>query len=266
MIAGSERVRKRRPSPPHRLTRPVVLRREAGYDVGMRRSALFAISLVLFAWASARAEPPARLDSIERLTGGATSPAGLPVIVAIHELGGSPEAFWRHLEKLPARARVVLPRGPTPYGRGASWLPGRDSPRRAAEELRAARRVGAFIRGVIGDSRRRVIVTGFSQGAILSYAVAALFPELVAGAVPLAGYLPDQARPGSAKVNSGVAIRGIHGDRDAVLTVGRARRSVERLRRLGFDVKLHEHPGVGHTITREMVAELNRTLKDLLSR
>ena len=178
-----------------------------------------------------------------------------------------PESFARWLEELKARARLVLPRGTGHFGGGFAWLPGRYHPRRAAEELRMARLMADFIRGLVADARRPVIVTGFSQGAILSYAVAALVPELVAAAVPVAGYLPERVEPvGSAKDHRKVSIRAIHGEKDPVLTLARARSSVERLRKSGFDVKLHEHPGVGHTITTEMAAELRATLQALLKK
>ncbi len=210
------------------------------------------------------AAEPARLAYLERLTGGATSAAGLPVLVAIHALGGSPEDHFRLVERLPARARVILPRGPRRYGRGFAWLPGQYSAQRSVAELDGARRVAALIRAVAPG--QRVVVTGYSQGAILSYALAALHPELVRAAVPLSGYLPTPVQPTAASANGRIFLRGLHGRADAVLRLDRARASVERLRKAGFDAALEEYEGVGHEVPPKMLDRLHQLLGALLTR
>ena len=60
-------------------------------------------------------------------------------------------------------------------------------------------------------------------------------------------------------------VRAIHGTEDRVLSVQRARRSVRRLRRRGWDAELSEHDGGGHTVTAAMGRQLHETLAELLA-
>ena len=141
---------------------------------------------------------------VEILTGGASPSDSLPLVVGIHGLGGRPENFGRVLSSLTTRARLVLPYGLEPYGEGFAWfLPWRDDAELAAGTTRAANRLAAMIDELVQrrPTAGKPIVTGFSEGGILSFALAVLHPESVRATFPVSGLLapslwPSQWPPG----------------------------------------------------------------------
>ena len=199
------------------------------------------------------------LSFVEIRTGPAPPPGAgarpLPLVVAIHGLGDWPESFADLLDGFHVPARVVLPRAPRPWGSGFAWLPGRNSPARGRAERRSTERLAGLLRELTPEGTEGAVVTGFSQGGILSFALAARHPELVRAAVPVSGYLPTSITP-RRRAGPLPPIRALHGTADRVLTVSRARRGAARLRRLGFDVELQEYEGVGHTVTDQMREDL----------
>jgi phospholipase/carboxylesterase len=202
--------------------------------------------------AQARA-PEADLSFIERVTAGADREARLPMIVAIHGLGDRPEAFIGVFDGFATPARIVSLRAPDPWGDGFAWFPFRpnDSVETRAQGIdRAAARVVTTMRSLVArrPTRGKPIVTGFSQGGMLSFAIAAEHPELVRAAIPVSGVLPEplfgSIRPGAA----GPRIVALHGEADERVPLDPTRRGVAALVGKGFDARLETFPGVGHQI------------------
>lgn len=219
--------------------------------------------LLLLCSAGARAEPP--LEYVEVLTGGAAAEEPLPLVVAIHGLGDRPEAFSGLVRGLNAKARVIVPRAPEPHGAGGSWYPTRavepSDSARAEAIRRSAERIAALVTQIRAahPSRGRTIVTGFSQGGVLSFVLATRHPSIIALAVPLAGSLPPELVPQGRAPARAPPIVALHGQGDTVHPVGPTREVVERLREVGWDVQLRTWAGVGHTVPgpmREAMAKL----------
>jgi phospholipase/carboxylesterase len=206
------------------------------------------------------------LHYFEVVTGGAAPESPLPLVVAIHGLGDNPESFKLLLDDLPARARVIVPRGPMPRGDdGYSWFAfhnddGGDGSREQEQGIReSAGRVAQLVESLTkkygGPSR--AVVCGFSQGGILSFAVAASRPDIVAVAIPVAGYLPPALWPAERpKTKPLPKIIALHGGTDRLITAQSARWTVEALRSNGFDTTLKTWPAVGHAIPPEMRSAL----------
>lgn len=210
--------------------------------------------------------PPGAADPalarIERVTGGAEPADPLPLVVAVHGVGDTPEGLAALYRDFPAPARIVLPRGPDPYRGGASWFPlpwdpgGRPPFVRGIE--RSAVRIAALLETLPAErpTLGRPILTGFSQGGILTFAVAAVRPDVVSAALPIAGWLPEELWPRAAPAGAAaLPIRAIHGGDDPLLPAGPTRALVDALRARGFDAELRVYPGVGHTMTREMLRD-----------
>lgn len=198
--------------------------------------------------ASASAEP---LAYVERCVG-APCDARLPTVLAIHGLGDTPEAFIGLYDGLERPARVVALRAPLRHGDGFAWFPYRSrvtDPATIAEALVAqVPRVLATLDALC--ARRacdgRTVVTGFSQGGMMSYALAARAPERFLLAAPVGGFLVPGVEPRI--VRPSPAIVAFHGEADVVVSARWDQEGVERLRSLGFEVRLTFAPGVGHTI------------------
>ena len=210
------------------------------------------------------------VDYILRYTGGATAADELPMIVAIHGLGDRPSRFGL-LHGFPGTARVVLPRGILDHHNGFSWFDirvrgERDSKKIADGMGEAITKLSAMLAIITKryPTRGTPVVTGFSQGGMLSFALAVQRPGQVALALPVAGWLPaelwpDKAPPGSPPIVA------LHGDNDAILKIDPTRDVVANLRRRGFDVQLMEYPGVAHNVSGAMRRELYRRLAEAIA-
>jgi phospholipase/carboxylesterase len=208
---------------------------------------------------------------LERLTGGATAGERVPLIVAIHGLGDRPESFVQLFATFGAKARLVVPYG-EPWRDGYSWFsPGSldDAAKLAEGTSRAADRLAAMIDALsrAWSPAGKPIVTGFSQGGMLTFTLAARHPEVVGAAFPVGGLIAPSLLPASLPMASASPpIVAFHGEADARVPVARARETVARMRAIGMNARLVEYPGVGHAIPPPMRAELLRAIADAAAR
>jgi len=211
------------------------------------------------------------LSYIEIVTGPASDKEALPLIVAVHGLGDAPEYFKELMEGLEVKTRVVLPRAPDPYGSGYAWFPYRfltsNRNQLGLGINRAASMVAALIRKLVPpkESRLKPIITGFSQGGMISFAVAVEYPDLIRLSIPISGTLPSSLWPDSNKDAKRVArIRALHGTVDMVVPIQSTRKAVQALKQARFDVELKEYNGVGHNISDEMRSDLYQIIREEL--
>jgi phospholipase/carboxylesterase len=207
---------------------------------------------------------------VEVVLGGAKPDDELPMIVAIHGLGDDPRNFAHLFDTFTDRARLILPRGiaASAGGGGWSWFPqrARDADvealglgiAAAADELATTIEILARERKTVG----KPIVTGFSQGGMLSFAIAVRHPELVAIALPVGGWLPPPLVPSEHAPKGAPPLRAFHGTDDAAVKLAPTTIAVDALKKLGWDVELHTYAGVGHVITPEIHRDLSDALVD----
>lgn len=221
---------------------------------------------------TARGAPPeaAGVRFISRITGGAAETDQLPLVIAIHGLGSRPEDFVDVYAKLGARARLVVPYGLEPYHGGYAWFEAgsaADPEKFAAGSRAAADKLAAMITEL---SRRyptkgKAIVTGFSQGGMLSYALAVLHPEVVRAAFPVGGVLAKPLWPTAWPAGSEMPkIHAYHGTTDERIAIDADRATIKHLREIGLSAEMHDYLGVGHLITPEMRRDLRRAIDDTL--
>lgn len=112
----------------------------------------------------------------------------------------------------------------------------------------------------------KVILVGFSQGAMMSYQIGLQYPELVHGIAPLSGKIlaslhsrlkPDE-RLKSLKVFIG------HGSADTRVPYSGATEAKAVLENLLIVPEFHSYAGAGHTITTAEVADLKHWLEGQL--
>jgi len=212
-------------------------------------------------------------------------PTGSPLIVMLHGLGGDEDVMWIFERALPVAATVISPRAPikivpgVPYveavENGYSWL--RPAPLPQVDRSTFATAIELlqrFIEVAIETyeaDRRRVILIGFSQGAAMSYALSLTLPDQIAGAIALAGFIPEdesgqvlrtvgtQARPQFP--NGGYLI--LHGLEDKTVSIGWARKARTTLESMSAAVEYHEYP-VGHKISPQGLRDIEAWLKRIL--
>jgi predicted esterase len=188
--------------------------------------------------------PPDRLvDGVHVMDLGVGSGGGT-LIVSLHGRGGAPikhAYLWEGF----SGADVVLPRGLFSVGAGYEWFdwpPGMSDDALADAIVAADHRLWPAIEDLAHG--RPIIVCGFSQGAMMAYAMAVLHPDRVIAALPIAGYLPVQLRP---KSGARVApIYGFHGAADTTIDPQDARDTIAALKAAGATAELFELPDVSH--------------------
>jgi phospholipase/carboxylesterase len=112
-----------------------------------------------------------------------------------------------------------------------------------------------------GVAASRIVVMGFSQGCAMALMTALRYPERLAGAVGLSGYLPLAAATAAerAGANADLPIFLAHGTQDPVVAPMRGTTTRDALRALGHDVEWHEYP-MPHSVCMEEIADLNAWL------
>ena len=174
-----------------------------------------------------------------------------PVIIAIHGMGDRPDRWVEDWRTFPARVQIALPRAFDTYGSGYSWFQFKDGmtdEQFGAEVGAAEARLWRGIARLAGT--RHPIVTGFSQGGILSFAMAARHPIEVVKAFPIAGACPGPLLPQN-KARAAPVIA-FHGTADSVLDVKWGRETVHAFAEQGNSAELREYEGVDHMITPQM--------------
>ncbi len=193
------------------------------------------------------------IDFIELFPGDADESA--PLIIAVHGMGDKPDNWIDAWTPFPAKVQIALPRAFTKYGDGFSWFElhdGMSDAELGTEVAIAEEKLWKGIAKLAGA--RKVIVTGFSQGGILSFAMAARHADKIAYAFPVSGSCPGPLLPkNKARAAPLVAL---HGTADPVLAFAGGRGAVDAFKEQGNSATLREYPGVGHQLTPEMRADL----------
>jgi phospholipase/carboxylesterase len=199
---------------------------------------------------------------LEHMTGGARPDEQVPMIVALHPMDADPADFLQLLRRYRRRARLILPYG-HPSGGMYFWYNAVSEDVAAPLVTREADRIAAALAALVAarPTVGKPLVTGFSQGGIMTFALAVTHPEALAAAFPISGLLPSTLYP-SAGLSSGPRpatlppITAFHGASDLAVPTQSARASIAELRRAGYTAELHEYAGVEHDIVAEELGEI----------
>lgn len=217
-------------------------------------------------WGSA-----AGLEFLELVTPGASRTDKLPMFIIIHGMGDKPSSGWIDGFDFGRPARVIMPRALEPYHGGFSWFAYRardNAPDALARGIaHAAERISALLQVLPAQrpTEGRPIVLGFSQGGMLSFALALRYPERLRFALPISGILPEPLWPKSGPKGARIPIRALHGTADDLVPYAPARELVQHLSALGYDASLEAFEGAGHTIDARMQTRANALLSEALT-
>lgn len=185
----------------------------------------------------------------------------LPLIVAVHGRGADATDLGGLAPEIsPTGYRWVLPQGPLPVPFAPNWVGWAwyELGETQDQTVVASRdRLAGFIDDTIQRldvPRDRVVLMGFSQGAVMALHVGLFSPEPFAAVVAMSGHLPaaETLVPVlSERVGRRVLV--VHGTADETLPIERGRRIREVLLAAGLNPEYHEFQ-MGHQITPESLA------------
>lgn len=193
----------------------------------------------------------------------------MPLVVVLHGRGGKPTIPAQSFRgQLPLR--FFIPQAPDKMGNGYTWLATYTQSGQIQLLTRSlSARVDQLAPAIFAFQKLRPtlgkpIVTGFSQGGILSYALATRYPKRFAAAFPLAAWLPPALYPTEYPKQKYPYIYAQHPRDDKVIPVDKARATVKNLRARGLNVDYRESPG-GHVVTPQMDEEVLRATRRYLA-
>lgn len=208
-----------------------------------------------------------RLRFVVQTTGGAPADARLPLVVALHGVGDTPESFAQLIVPTGLRVRLAAPAGPRVQGHGFGWFPLRSllTDARWGEHIaEAAALVAPEIARLaqVYPTCGRPLVTGFAQGAMVAFALAAQPNPVVGGAFPLAGELPPSLWPHARTGATGLPVVEVfQGLDDRRVRADKARATWEAFHAAGYPGEFHGYAGVLHTVSPDE----NLALRDALA-
>lgn len=201
--------------------------------------------------------------------------AGQPLVIFLHGFGSNEDDLFSLREQLPAGYNYLSLRAPLDVEPGAyKWFtrkPGEGDYDGVTEQLADSQRLlGQFItqaQAKYHTAANKVILVGFSQGAIMAYEVGLRRPGSVGGIAALSGsllpVLHAELKPSPALARLPVFIG--HGTDDPQLPVKDAAAADQVLRGLGLQPQLHVYPGMVHTISGVEVKDLRAWLAQVLA-
>jgi phospholipase/carboxylesterase len=178
-----------------------------------------------------------------------------PLLVMLHGRGDTARNFRGSWPSVPVKLQLSFPLAPLPFGNGRQWF---EWPPDTGEDALADAVSAAEAKlwpAIVGLAHgRKVMVGGFSQGALVAYAMAVRHPDEVVCAFPIGGRIPRKLLP--ARGVRTAPIVALHGVGDSTIPIDEARDGIAALLAAGAEARLEEYPGVGHAITPAMFDQL----------
>jgi poly(3-hydroxybutyrate) depolymerase len=182
-----------------------------------------------------------------------TGAKAFPLIIALHGLGGTEDAFFENYDKkLPPLAEqhgyiVAAPLGyrvDGSYGWGLGTPPLDPTVRRMQElSEQDVMQVLRRVRQLYKIDESRIYLMGHSMGGIGTWKVAPKYPDVWAAIAPFSG----SGVPATLEKIRNVPEIIVHGDADPTVNVAGSRAMVAKLKELGTEFKYIEVPGGLHS-------------------
>lgn len=193
-----------------------------------------------------------------------------PLLILLHGYGSDETDLFSFSSELPKELFIISVRAPyaiQPYGNAwyAINFDADNSKWSDNEQAKQSRDlIAKFIDEVISVypvNGNNVSLLGFSQGCILSYAVALTYPEKVSNIIALSGYINQELFPDDVthKDYSNLDFYCSHGSVDQVIPVQWAQQAPPILKNLNIKHTYSEFP-VGHGVAPQNFYELKEWL------
>jgi len=195
-----------------------------------------------------------------------------PLLLLLHGYGSNEEDLFSFATELPEEYYVISARAPYTlmYNSYAWYAINFDADENKFSDIGQAQTsrdlIADFIDELISNypiDAKNVTLIGFSQGSILSYAVAVSYPEKVQRVVAMSGYFNEEIAKKNHQKNdlSKLKIFASHGSVDQVIPVDWARNSIPKIKNLGIDMVFKEYP-IGHGVSPQNFYDFKNWLEE----
>ena len=194
-----------------------------------------------------------------------------PVLILLHGYGSNEEDLFSFANELPDNYYIVSVRAPydMQFGSYAWYAINFDADENKFSDVEQAKTSRDLVANFIDDlvakypiDAENVTLIGFSQGCILSYAIAISYPEKIKRVVAMSGYLnPEMLHQDYLKNNlSNLKVFTSHGIVDQVVPVEWGRKAKPFLDNLGINSVYKEYP-IGHGISPQNFFDFKQWLE-----
>ncbi|MCL6295951.1 alpha/beta hydrolase [Jejuia spongiicola] len=210
--------------------------------------------------------------SLQHIIRKSTLTENAPLLIMMHGYGSDENDLFSFANELPEELFIISVKAPNPmHPYGNAWYAinfdaekGKWNDNEQAKE--SLDLIATFINEAVSNypvNKNNVSLLGFSQGSILSYAVALTYPEKVKNIIALSGYINHDILPQDIKQKdfSNLDFYSSHGSVDQVIPVDWARQNSPFLNSLNIKNTYSEFP-VGHGVAPQNFYEF----KDWLSK
>ncbi|WP_158977730.1 alpha/beta hydrolase [Cellulophaga sp. L1A9] len=181
-----------------------------------------------------------------------------PVLFMLHGYGSNEEDLFSFAAELPEEYFIISVRAPYPLQpSGNAWYAINFDAEKGkwsddVQAIESRDKIASFITEACEAyelNTNNVNLLGFSQGTILSYAVALSYPEKISRVIALSGYINENILKEGYEKNdfSSLKIYASHGSVDQVIPVDWASKAPKFLDKLGVENTYEEFP-VGHGV------------------
>lgn len=195
-----------------------------------------------------------------------------PLLLLLHGYGSNEADLFSFADELPDEYYIISARAPynMQYGSYAWYDINFDADQNKFSDHDQAKVSRDLIAGFIDEliqtypiDPEKVTLVGFSQGSILSYAVALSYPEKVQKVVAMSGYLNLEIVKDDYLKNTfnNLKIFASHGTSDQVIPVAWAKKTPAILENLGIDITYKEYP-IGHGVAPQNFYDFKSWLVD----
>jgi len=194
-----------------------------------------------------------------------------PLLIMLHGYGSDENDLFSFASELPSALFIISVKAPyamQPFGNAWYTINFEAEKGKWNDNVQAATSrdlISKFIDEICNSypvDANNVTLLGFSQGTILSYAVALTYPEKVKNIIALSGYINKYILPENlhSKDYSNLDFYCSHGSEDQVIPVDWARQTPAFLQALNIKHQYSEFP-VGHGVAPQNFHELREWLK-----
>jgi phospholipase/carboxylesterase len=186
-----------------------------------------------------------------------------PALIMVHGLDGNEDVTWIFARSATPDWLILSPRAPVPTQSGFTWY--QASPLSFSAGLESLAR---FIDGALRTypiDPARLVLLGFSQGTVMSFAYALSSPRPahpIAGVAALCGFIAN-LNAITIPPQNGLPVVMLHGTQDERVPVAWARTARDRLREAGAAVT-YEESETGHKVSASGMRTLAGWLSDRL--